>query len=341
MNGTNAYYLQGNVGFGTNSPTSNVHVTTSLNQDAVFAHHSATNTNSAGVFTRSDSPTGVGLYGFNNAITGEAIGVKGHTKSTAGMAIYGIADAGAGSTPSTAAGVVGSATGRQVTGVQGIATGATGYTSYGVHGLVNTTSGYAVYAQGRFTATSNKGFTQPHPTDPSRNVFFVCLEGNENGTYFRGSSRLVDGMAVIEIPEEWKLVTARTGITVQITPKGPSVLYVAEESRDRIVIRGTNDVPFHYFVNGVRRGFTKYEPYTTNHGFRPEVRGIPYGTQYPEELRRILVENGILNADFTPNEATAKRLGWKLMNPEDVPIDRRWWLNASERQALETRRKVK
>jgi Collagen triple helix repeat (20 copies) len=334
LNGTNAYYLQGNVGFGTSNPASPVHVTTALGQDAIFAHIRSTTARTSAVFARTESGAGNAVYGFNNATTGDAFGVKGHTRSTSGSAIFGLADAASGSTPSTATGVAGFATGRQVTGVQGVATGATGYASYGVHGLVNTTSGYAIYAQGRFTATSNKGFTQPHPTDPSKNVFFVCLEGNENGTYFRGTSRLVDGKAVIEIPEEWKLVTAEDGITVQVTPKGPAVIYVAEESRDRIVIRGTNDVPFHYFVNGVRRGFTKYEPYTTNHGFRPEVRGIPYGTQYPDELRRILVANGILNADFTPNEATARRQGWKLIDPEAVPAHKRWWLSE---KALDTR----
>jgi hypothetical protein len=42
---------------------------------------------------------------------------------------------------------------------------------------------------------------------------------------------------------------------------------------------------------------------------------VPFGTQFPEGLRRILVENGTLNADFTPNEATAARLGWELADP--------------------------
>ena len=106
--------------------------------------------------------------------------------------MYGVADATAGSTPSTAAGVFGQATGREAFGVYGSAIGTTGFVSRGVFGVVNTQTGFAVYSQGRFTATSNKGFTQPHPTDPGRNIFFVCLEGNENGTYFRGTARLVD-----------------------------------------------------------------------------------------------------------------------------------------------------
>ncbi len=51
-------------------------------------------------------------------------------------------------------------------------------------------------------------------------VRFVCLEGNESGTYFRGSSRLVGGRAVIDVPEEFRLVREPEGLTVQITPRG-------------------------------------------------------------------------------------------------------------------------
>ncbi len=38
---------------------------------------------------------------------------------------------------------------------------------------------------------------------------------------------------------------------------------------------------------------------------------------YPEGLRRVLVENGTLNPDFSPSEATAARLGWKLLDRDD------------------------
>ena len=32
----------------------------------------------------------------------------------------------------------------------------------------------------------------------------------------------------------------------------------------------------------------------------------------------ILVANGILNPDYTPNEATAQRLGWKLVDEDEA-----------------------
>ena len=38
--------------------------------------------------------------------------------------------------------------------------------------------------------------------------------------------------------------------------------------------------------------------------------------QLRAEVRDLLVENGILNADFTPNATTAARMGWELRDPE-------------------------
>ena len=112
------------------------------------------------------------------------------------------------------------------------------------------------------------------------------------------------------------------GVTVQLTPIGsPAQVFVDVETRDKIIVRVTADCRFNYFVNGVRRGFAKYQPYQPNTAFRPVVRGIPFGTQFPKELRDILVANDILNPDYTPNEATAQRLGWKLIDPADVGLD--------------------
>ena len=52
---------------------------------------------------------------------------------------------------------------------------------------------------GTIARSGTKAFIQPHPTDPSRTIRFVCLEGNENGTYFRGTAKLVNGRAEIRI----------------------------------------------------------------------------------------------------------------------------------------------
>ena len=275
------------------------------------------------------SDSGQGVYGYATSSTGTTYGAFGEASSPEGTGVRGYASATKGDTE----GVYGSVHSPDGEAVQARNHATTGL-AYGVHGRTGSSAGFGVFAQGKLGATGSKSFIQPHPKDPSKNINFICLEGNENGTYFRGKGRLVNGRAEIDIPEEWKLVTDAQGITVQVsTIRSLGQITVMEQSRSRIIVIGTEDCEFNYFVNGVRRGFTKYEPYETNHGFKPDVRGVPFGSQYPKALRDILVGNGILNADYTPNEATAARLGWKLKDKEDVSLAERWWLTAAEREA--------
>ena len=245
--------------------------------------------------------------------------------------------------PQIATGVTGVATASTtsvnlIKGVVGAANGNRSGTLRGVEGSVHTTgaSVHAVYASGTFAATGTKSFLHPHPTDPSRVVQFVCLEGNEAGTYFRGKAHLVGGRAEIRIPDEWRLVTAAEGITVQATPiRSFARLTVWSQSRERIEIRGTEDCEFAYTVNGVREGYTRHEPFIPNgNHYRPTVRGVPFGGQYPDELRDVMVRSGLLNSDYTPNEATMHKLGFELKDPEQVEVSERWWLEPAERVQL-------
>ena len=125
------------------------------------------------------------------------------------------------------------------------------------------------------------------------------------------------------MPEEFRLVSELDGLTVQVTALGPNAgLWVEVKGLDQIVVRGNGNVKFDYFVNGVRRGFANYEAIHENHAYVPKVRGVPYGTQYREGHRLILVENGILNADFTPNEQKAGEMGWTLRDPTSEELSR-------------------
>ena len=267
---------------------------------------------------------GIGVSGYSRDL---GLGVRGESRGTSGVGVYGYV-----TNP-------GHSGGRGISGVSSIGMGvygvATGSSGTGVWAQPYSISTIALHSNGKFTCAGDKNFIQPHPSDPSKSIQFTCLEGNESGTYFRGSQRLVGGRAEIAIPEEWKLVTEEEGITVQLTPIGsPARLWVESQSRERIVVRGTSNCRFSYFVNGVRRGFAERVHYRDNHIFRPTVRGVPFATQHPKALRDILVANGILNADYTPNEATAKRLGWNLIEPDEVRIEERWWISEKEREAL-------
>ncbi|MEL6904455.1 MAG: VCBS repeat-containing protein [Planctomycetota bacterium] len=188
----------------------------------------------------------------------------------------------------------------------------------GVYGRVSTTAGWGVFSEGNFGASGTKSFVQPHPSDASKQIQFVCLEGNESGTYFRGRTTLVGGRAVVQVPEDFRLVSESEDLTVQLTPMGKAQVWFERLDLETLVIGGDVDVEVHYTVNGVRRGYADYETIRENTGYRPTVRGEAYGTQYPDTIRELLVENGTLNADYTPNESTAATLGWTLQAHEGV-----------------------
>jgi len=195
--------------------------------------------------------------------------------------------------------------------------------NYGVKGYTANSLGYGVFSSGDFGGTGQKFFVQPHPTDATKEVRYVCLEGNEAGTYFRGDGQIVDGVATIEVPESFRLVSEESGLSVQLTPIGDlAMMAVLHQDLHQIVVQASANVKFHYMVNGVRRGYDNLEPVRENHAYRPEVRGIPYGTQYPEEIQAILISTGILNADLTPNEVTAAANGWELREPTERESER-------------------
>lgn len=317
-------------------------IAASDNGDGLFAWATSLTGSTTGVSGRVDSPAGNGVYGRNwGSGAGSGRGVLGESSVDQGIGVYGYANAQANGSGIGVQGVsIGKVGGRGVYGkyqafanttdgygVHGeITVGTTGAaldaagTQKGVFGSTASATGYGVYASGKFAATGTKNFIQPHPTDPSKEIHFICLEGNEAGTYFRGSAQIRNGRASIPIPQEFALVTDPEGLTVVATAVGANAnVWVESQTLGEIVLRCDMDVKFNYVVNGVRRGYREYHPIVENGSYVPVHRNRPFGMQYPAALRQILVENGILNGDFTPNEDTARKLGWKLTDPEETP----------------------
>jgi hypothetical protein len=212
-------------------------------------------------------------------------------------------------------------------GVRG--SGGGGFDGFGGNGVVGVAgtgglgSGFGVFAFGDLGASGIKSFVQPHPHDASKEIHFVSLEGNEAGTYFRGTGRIESGRARIAVPEDFRLVTSPEGLTVQLTAVGALArLAVETQDLDEIRVLGDADVAFHFVVHGVRRGFEDHRTIRTNRSFVPRRSGEPFGAQYSPSYRAILVENGTLHADLVPNEETAARLGWPLAPAEEERGDR-------------------
>ena len=164
---------------------------------------------------------------------------------------------------------------------------------------------------GNTSATGPKFFVEPHPTDPAKVIRYAALEGPEAGTYFRGKAVVQDGVATIEVPETFRIVTDTEGLTVHVTAVGrASQTWVESADLNRIVIGATRDVTINYIVHGVRKAYKDIEVIADNLEYVPSSATMPIPSSYPEETRRRLVANGTYNPDGTVNMNTAERMGW-------------------------------
>jgi hypothetical protein len=171
---------------------------------------------------------------------------------------------------------------------------------------------YGVFATGNMGATGTKPFVEPHPTDASKVIRYVALEGPEAGTYFRGRGRFQNGQAVIDVPESFRIVSDEEGLTVQITPIGTgfTMTTVVSANLDQITFRGNHDVEFYYMVHGVRKAYKDWQAIAEGTEFVPRFPTDRMPTSLSEEAKRRLIQNGTYNADGSVNMATAAREGW-------------------------------
>ena len=92
-------------------------------------------------------------------------------------------------------------------------------------------------------------------------INYISIEGGEAGVYFRGTAKLINGEAVVSLPEHFTLVTSTiVPLTVVVTPQeNCNGLYVAKKSTKEIVIKelqnGKSNTEFDYIVIGVRKGY--------------------------------------------------------------------------------------
>ena len=119
-----------------------------------------------------------------------------------------------------------------------------------------------VIINGNVQVNGAKFFVQEHPTDPSNQIVYVSLEGGEAGTYTRGTWKLEDGKAVIELPEHFGMVTSEDGLSIQLTPRGEWLqLYVVQLTTREVVVQEAQGKSgqFDYLIQGVRKGYEHHE----------------------------------------------------------------------------------
>jgi hypothetical protein len=171
---------------------------------------------------------------------------------------------------------------------------------------------WAVFGLGHIGASGTKYFLDPHPTDASKVIGYIALEGPEAGTYFRGRGKFERGMAKISIPEDFRLVTDAEGLTVQVTPIGAmATVGVLKIDLNEIVVQSSRNVEFSYLVQGVRATFKDTKPIFQAGVFRPESAESTMPRWLSEGQKRSLIANGTFREDGKVNMETAGRLGWE------------------------------
>jgi hypothetical protein len=143
-------------------------------------------------------------------------------------------------------------------------TGMGGYgDNWGVGGWDNDSGTYGHIAHDSASTDGNgsKNFVQNHPYEEDKVVVYSSLEGDEVGTYTRGTARLEGGLARVRLGETFAWVTnPDIGLTAHLTPRGTDAdLYVESLTTEELVVRAadgsTGDVACDYLVLGLRIGF--------------------------------------------------------------------------------------
>jgi hypothetical protein len=274
--------------------------------------------------TVSGSVGTVGVRGLATAASGKTYGVYGQTDSTdlAAAGVFGVAGgATAGVESDSAAGVRGES--RDGSGVLGLTEGFKGVGgsvinpanglsfASGILGFADVGTNYGVFSFGPYGGNGAKYFVEPHPEKADMVIRFVSLEGNESGTYFRGKGKFQNGIATIEVPEDFRLVTDRENLSIQVTPIGDmATVAVRSIGLDRIVVRGSRNVEFFYTVNGVRKTHKHLTPIGPGREYMPETPDAKMPLYLTEGQKEMLISNGTYKPDGTVNMETAARLGW-------------------------------
>lgn len=124
-------------------------------------------------------------------------------------------------------------------------------------------------------------------SEPNMIYQYGAMTGPEVAIYTRGTARLVNGQARLELPDHFREMADETGLTVQVTPLSPESngLAVVSKSLNGIEVRelmkGTGTYEFDWEVKSIRRDAVDFK-------VRQEIRRIQ--SPSPVEFRQVEVD---------------------------------------------------
>lgn len=120
-----------------------------------------------------------------------------------------------------------------------------------------------------------KSFVIDHPLEPELRIVYASLEGPEAAAYVRGTAQLVDGFALVELPEHFRWVVGPEGLTAQVTATSAQSpgLAVTDLTPEFFIVEelggGTGSYSFYWTVQGVRRGHETFATIRPASDFAP------------------------------------------------------------------------
>jgi hypothetical protein len=92
-----------------------------------------------------------------------------------------------------------------------------------------------------------KNFVIDHPSESGKKLVHACLEGPENGVYFRGR---ITNRKSIQFPTYWKDLIDWTTVSVSLTPVGSHQdIIVKRIDEDQVHLQSSGGIPIDCFFH--------------------------------------------------------------------------------------------
>jgi hypothetical protein len=100
---------------------------------------------------------------------------------------------------------------------------------------------------------SVKAFTIDHPLDPENKVLrHYCMEGPEVWNVYAGNTVLVNGQAVVDLPDYYSALNKADSEIVSLTPWGKATVWAESVENNRLALAGDADVKVSWTIKVLR-----------------------------------------------------------------------------------------